>query len=453
MRAFRVLGAACAIAAIALLAGCTSKKVFVPPVVPTLQIPKNVAAHPIRSAVILSWTVDDPSKVRTFRVYRATSNGRLVFVDSTTAFSDTIGALQNGQTYTFSVSAIDREKNLEGLRSSTVNATPGTYGITLTTAEGNTAVTKFATVLVRLTSPAGAQSVALGEDPNALTQYVSFPPEGQLPYTFIDPSPLNQGDRRVYARFIDEIGNESGVVSDVIRYDGYAAIDEVSFSPPRQVFSKDDTLYLEARVTGRETGPNARVEFSLVTATRSFEIPIAAQDLGTNGDLVTGDGVYRVAYRVKGQVIEEITDANVQGVFIDNVGNTSLAVTGADVVSLNVPPPPVLITQPIPTLDDRATITWQASSATDVNDYVLYYSTDSLAVATPTECATCPGPPSCTLCRVNIAQGALNADVTGLTPCTRYFFRVFTHDRGGLGSGSSVVGATTTGCPSAPSLR
>ncbi len=89
--------------------------------------PQNLQSSPGDGYVVLSWDApssDGGSAITEYRIYRGTSYGKEVLLDSVTAsrtsYKDT--AVKNGQTYYYKVSAVNKEKE-EGTSAST-KATP-----------------------------------------------------------------------------------------------------------------------------------------------------------------------------------------------------------------------------------------------------------------------------------------------------------------------------------------
>jgi hypothetical protein len=206
--------------------------------------------------------------------------------------------------------------------------------------------------------------------------------------------------------------------------------------------------------TGREA-PGGTVTFNLVGSTKTLANVTMSRDNGLGGDTIANDGVFEVRYGVTGVSSNEITDAVVQAQFIDAYSNGPVVGNSRGSFSINLAPQPVIITS-VTTTGNTATVTWQPSTSSDWASYDTYYSTDSLLIAGP-ECDTCMATPPtypCQLCRADhedAARSKTSVFIDNLQSCTQYYFRVFTHDTGGLTSPSNIFSRATIGtCGSPP---
>ncbi len=459
---------AVAAAAALALAGCAARPTVVERPVPNLCAPAHLSAQVGgNGAVVLSWTAcGDVSSVVRFRIYKAngtSATAAFAVIDSLTApaelstetaLSKIVQGLAVGSTYQLTVAEVD-SRGIEGRHATPLVVTPSRYSISLSDCStGSSSVTKSPSVCIRLFALRSTVTVEVADDASFTenVEVFDFPQTNPptIQHRLVDDDPSHQGSRTIYARFTTDTGAQSAVVSDQIRYDAYAAIDSVVVTPRDHVFVTGETIHFAAYAAQRETGGS--VSFSLNNPSKSFSVPKFANDNGTNGDRVAGDGVYEVDYTVNGQTQNEITDATPQGVFTDPYGNSSAEQRSDQVVTVNVPPPALRLNTPAP-FSNGVSLSYTASTVADWASYETYYSTDSLALA-GAECATCPVPPPspCTgICHWdswNTDPTRSSFTISGLTACTRYFFRIFVRDTGGLSTGSNIVGSTTTCAPS-----
>lgn len=461
-----VLAIAVATAALA-LAGCSSRPPVVSRPIPDLAAPANLTAQiGGNGAVVLSWNAaGDIAAIRRFRIYRANNTPGALFVpiDSVdapvgmtaeTAVSRVVQNLSIGTTYQLTVAAVDLH-GIEGHRAPAIVTTPARYSIALSDCStGLSSVTKSPTVCIRLFALRTTVSVEVADDPSfaANVEVFDFPQSNPptIQHRFVDDDPTHQGDRIVYARFTTDTGSQSAVVSARIRYDAFAGIDSVVVTPRDQVLITGETVHFAAYATQRETGGS--VAFSLNNPSKSFSVPKLANDNGTNGDRVPGDGVYEVDYTVNGQTQNELTDATPQAVFTDSNGNISAESRSSQLVTINVPPPALRLNAPAP-FSNGVSLSYTPSTVSDWASYETYYSADSLALA-GAECGSCPVPPPVpctTICHWDswsTDQTRSSFTISGLSACTKYFFRIFVRDSGGLSTGSNIVSASTSCAPS-----
>ncbi|RMD98804.1 MAG: hypothetical protein D6814_06805 [Calditrichaeota bacterium] len=111
-----------------------------------------------------------------------------------------------------------------------------------------------------------------------------------------------------------------------------------------------------------------------------------------------------------------------------NTGSNEVQVS----IPLDAPPRPVILSIPTPLDSTRLKLTWSQNTDDDFAFYSIYRSTSSPVDTT--------GPP---IAIISGNRGKTEYTDVGLTPRTRYYYRVFVVDTAGLKSGSNEVAGET----------
>jgi YVTN family beta-propeller protein len=210
-----------------------------------------------------------------------------------------------------------------------------------------------------------------------------------------------------------------------------AEIEEVTHDAAGRVVLVGEAINFS--LDANETGGTASVDIVPVNT------GIVLYDDGTHGDDTAGDGVYERTYVA--QATDEVSSAQVVGHFTDHVGNVAADETAADPITINGPPPPVLLSTPsgADVTSSTVTLNWSQSAAADFNRYRVFRS-QSAGVDTLDSAVGSP--------ITNPAVTTITDTDPSLQPGQTYFYRVFVWDDLGLATGSNEVSATIDSWPS-----
>ena len=294
------------------------------------ETPRGLNAAIGDGQVVLSWTVGQPAAVSAYIVYFSDSAAADMSVfDTTTATTDTVTGLVNGQRYYFRVAAVDNS-SIEGEKSSAVVATPGIFSLVV---EAGREFTRDRSVTLGLTAPAGTGFMQLSEDS-------AFAGAHWDSYANTVGFELSDGDgtKIVYARFQMYTGSSSfTTVSDDIVLDRAAVIDSVIIREGDGTSFRVDSVYrpgnrLHFIIRASEKGESAAVMISGGET-------VALNDFGVAGDAVADDSVFEVDYIIPDET--ELMEAEITGVFTDAAGNDAPAKSAGVRLSVTSPPQPV----------------------------------------------------------------------------------------------------------------
>ncbi len=377
--------------------------------------PINVVAQLNSQSVTLSWEVADSAGVSRFRVYVADSAGtNYVLRDSTTTYSQTVSGLTVNKLYNFEVATVGSD-GIEGNRSTPISVRIGLMAVTI---ENGNPYINHRDVTLQLVAPSTATYVYLSED----STFTGTPPVSFFPTRTFTLSP-NDGLKTVYARFVFSDGSHSGTpVSDEITLDTRAKIDSVYFtSPATPPYKAGDVITFV--LSAGETGGVATAGIA------GGGTPIALYDDASNGDAVSGDGIYSARFTVPINV--QVTNANVTGNFTDAAGNSAAPVAASKTITISNPPLPVQITSIEATSPYSVSLTWSQASAAGFASYKVYRGT----TATVTTAST--------LVKTLANVGGTSYSDTSVAQNTKYYYRIYTFNDAGLSTPSNVDSAKT----------
>ncbi len=273
---------------------------------PLIPIPTGLSAVMTQDSVTLYWLADTDFDFSGFAVYRSENEGFSwtkageVF---TSPFGD--GALRPGTVYLYRGAGLDAAE-VEGSRSDPLVVRSSIFAIAINNGDE---FTNQRQAEIFFSAPASTQYVRFSENPDLTgAAWYNF----QLSSNFT----LSEGDGQkvVYAGFIDEFGNLTDKVSDTIVLDTQASIDSLIFSPASPV-PPGASMHFRVVVTGAETSGNAYITIPGLGA------DITARDDGTGGDGQAGDGIYEKDFTLPSNF--RGTDILIMAVFIDAAGNQS----------------------------------------------------------------------------------------------------------------------------------
>ncbi len=315
----------------------------------------------------LTWAIDNPAKVKNYRIYRRDSSATAyMLLDSTTVQKYSDRLVRNGQSYLYQVSAVSKS-GAEGLRSSAAAATPNLYALRI---NDGLEYTDSVVVTLFIKAPVSTELMLVGND--SVFAGSSWQPfESTIPWTLTS----GDGKKTVYMKFRDRDGNESkGLVSAQVILDTIALIERFTESTNGKPTQSDSVIHFVLKAN--EAGGAASVNID------GGPQNIALFDNGTNGDKFRDDGFYELDYKIPDDM--EVTQARVRGNFTDRVGNRAVSVTAPTKVTILKPPEAVTLTQPTPVGSQQNVLrfSWTASAEADFANYSIYRSTTPNFVAT-----------------------------------------------------------------------
>lgn len=365
-------------------------------------IPSGLDASIASRSVTLSWELGDSTDVQRitkYRVYRRfPTEESPTLADSAAAPPLTLRGLRNGQRYELSVASV-LDNGLEGKRSDELAVVPAVFGIVI---EDGRAKTRNPRPALLLEAPEGTTGMQL-----ANTEDVRLAPT--VPFSAARAWELLPGDgeKIVYVRFLDLLGNPSSVISDTIELDTRAEIRSVAFSPT--TLAPGQTLHVE--LDAGES--NGRASIQLGSDARVLEL----RDDGLGGDSTQNDGLYELDYLVEENL--ELQDALVRGSFTDQAENEAADRLSTERLNVHRNPDPVVlspITSPSP---EELLLTWsQATDATRFDAYRIYRAEVAGVDTAPTRRS------------VETISDRTNTTFTdrGLDPSRTYYYRVYVLD-------------------------
>jgi fibronectin type 3 domain-containing protein len=364
----------------------------------------------------LSWSVDDTTDIKLFRIYISdSSDTNYRVLTEVTQTSYTAPNLRNGRAYYFKVSSVNWAE-FEGYACPQVMAIPNLFGLIINDGQQ---YTNSRDVTLSLMAPVGTQYMQLSNDSTF---------EGSAWEIFASSKiwTLSSGDnlKFVYVRYrlqSDDIATVYNFAS--ITLDTRAVIDSVVFTPSGSPLRAGDHIHFKL-FAGEPDG------IAEVTVGQNL-INQELYDDGARGDAVAGDGIYEADYTVAGNL--DFNNSSVVGNFTDRATNNAQQVQAGESMSVLRAPEPVSIFGIIaPTgFFNRLEIQWNAVQISDFAQYRIYR---GLAAGVDS---------SDYLARVIGSAGTTSLLDTGLTQNTVYYYRVFVIDNTGLWAGSNEVHART----------
>jgi len=368
--------------------------------------------------VYLSWSYGKAGRVSYYKIYRseATANNfALLDTAAATRYSD--HTAQNGLTYYYQVSAVDRQ-GFESPRTGALAANPNVYTLLI---ENGADFTNNKNVTIRINAPQTTSLMQISND-STFAGAVWKPFSATIAWTLS----LGDGLKTVYAKFRDAADVESyPPAKDTIVLDTQAAIASVT----------EDT-------GGKPKRMGEKIHFALDAGepdgTAAVNITggpqnIALFDDGQSGDPVPGDGIYELDYTIPDGV--DVFQTSVRGTFVDRVGNVALDKFADTRLTILKEPAEITLFQPVPAGDGKTSLklTWtQSPDAHDFANYSLYRSSKANITQS-----------NSTLLDIITRRNSINFTDTGLSPATKYYYRIFVTDATGLTTPSNEVSGQT----------
>jgi chitodextrinase len=259
-------------------------------------------------------------------------------------------------------------------------------------------------VMLTFTAPTGTQNVRFGESEDLQgIQWRDYLP----PYPFTLSA--GDGEKTVWAQFIDAAGNLTEPVGASIALDTYAGIGSLSFTTDTSTdtIAPGGTVTFSITVDSLETGGVCDIFVEGMGAT-----PIPAYDDGRYGDSEANDGIYERVYTFAVSFRQRSMRMSAQ--FTDAVGNVSEEREFAEYLYMSDPPQAVDLNPITQRTSDSITLSWTRSTDNHFAAYRIYRSDQ-------------PGVDDIS----SILAGSVTNQVTtvftdpGLTPNTSYWYAVY----------------------------
>jgi len=375
-------------------------------------VPDSVVVALGSNVVRLDWSVDSPTSVNQYAVFRRRTDTdpqeqeRVVATVSSRTFTDY--GVRDGRTYLYRIAA--GKDGHFGARSEGIEARPAFFAISLA---GGAPRTRLTSVTVSPTGPVSVTAIQLGEVAD-LNAAVWVPVSASLVWV------LSSGDgtKRVYARMRLSDGATSFTVSSDIALDTHAVIRSLDYDGP-DIRAPGDILHV--RLDSGEPLGTASVSIGTLFTN------LALLDDGSGGDASSGDGVYERDVALPYVVINQI---NLTGRFTDVVGNEASPLSGPRTLTVGTPPAVVTLLSTetaVPPDAPAVTIRWTQSLDTSFRSYRVYRSDDANVDTTDRLVG-----------EVTTATTAEFKD-TDVIEGQTYYYRVFVRNQIGLESGSGMT--------------
>ncbi len=327
---------------------------------PTIPLPSNVAAVLGVNQITLSWVPDPDFSYTAFAIYRS-NDGQVTWSKvATVASSPYVDTnIAPGTTYAYQVAGVN-ENGIAGPRTQPVTVFAAIYAVF---ADDGAAFTNSRVINLTFTAPNTTQAVRFGETADLSGEaWRSYAPG----FTFTLSA--GDGNKTVYAQFLDVNGNTTESISDVIRLDTFSEISSLTYSPA--TIAPGGTLHFRIVTTGAE--PNGSCEVFIEGMGSS---PIPVFDDGVSGDVTAGDGIYELDYTF--QISFRMATMRISAVFTDEAGNTSIEREFADDLVMSDPPAAVTLNPATDTDNTSISLEWTAVEGFNFSSYTIYRDTQA----------------------------------------------------------------------------
>lgn len=403
-------------------AGCFESVTEAPLEIPGEEIPapQGLVARVGDGTVTISWRA--AAGAQRYRVYRSIDTGALFERIGETADTSHVDLdVQNGRFYFYAVSSVSA-KRLEGKRSAEIVASPAIYAVSI---DEGAASTRSIFVTLAFTAPETTAHMLISNDAaGAGGEWEAY---GRTRRWTIGGS---DGAKRIYARFRDQSGALSPVVSSSIDLDRFAMIQGVEIGPAPRIYRPGAAAHFRMRIQGDETGGRASVAFENYTGS------VDLHDNGLGGDAAAGDGVYEADFVFPGSI--RGIDLTVTGSFVDAAGNEAPPFECPDRISFTDPPAAVRLIGASDSSQTSITIRWTASTDSRFQSYRIYRS------ASPGVTESAP-----LLVRELFNSAQTSYPDGSLKEGMRYYYRIFTvNDLNETAGSNEIIANTFDGVPS-----
>jgi fibronectin type 3 domain-containing protein len=379
-------------------------------------VPTSLRARVSNGSAEISWsfTRADSSfadSVAFYRIYRGEGNATPALSDSTDRPPANLSGLVNGIGYRVAVASV-LKNGLEGKRSASLAVVPGVFGLQV---DNGRETTRSLSVGLTLLAPVGTRGMQVANGPDLDAAPIQ-PFASQLAWQI----PAGDGEKEIFARFVDAEGNLSLANSARIRLDTRADITSVAFQPNSVAVRPGDTLLFRLETAGGEAHGTARV--SLGTGGRQLDL----RDDGRAGDATADDGIYALAYTVPPDLA--LVDVLVTGDFTDEAGNDAPSFPAPVRLTVRNDPPAVTLDPIVSPAPGELYLSW--SEVADAGRFSAYRLFRAVTPGVDTSGT-----------RVQVreitARSSTTYTDTGLDPNRTYYYRVTVVDPNGRTSSSN----------------
>jgi hypothetical protein len=331
---------------------------------PDIPVPTALSGFLSANGVQLFWEFDTTYVYGGFDIFRSEDEQATWFyvaTDSFPPYSDT--NLRSQTNYWYRISGLS-PSGLRGSPSVSWPARPAVYEVLIDDGALQTGTRDvLLTFTAPFTQPFVTQNVRFSED-SVLTdvQWRDFGPA--YPFTLTP----GDGQKEVWAQFIDAAGNITQPVSASIELDTFAEIDSLDFvtsEAPSDTIPPGGWVKFNIKTTGLETGGVCEIFVEGMGGT-----PIPAFDDGNNGDDVAGDGIYQRKFTFALSFRESSMRMSTE--FIDAAGNTSVEREFDDNLFMSDPPDSVTLNTITQSTSNSITLNWTRSIDDHFAAYKIY---------------------------------------------------------------------------------
>ena len=371
-----------------------------------IPAPEGLMARVADGTVDVEWRQVPAAAM--YRVYRTT-----IFSEDPTRVAETPDTnytdtdLVNGRAYYYSVSTVNAD-NIEGRRSDAIVAIPSVHSIII---NGGIEFTNSRDVMLSLTAPPTTSLMMIGPDTN-LTGGVweSFSATRSWRLTEGD------GEKDVYARFQDESGAISPIVSASIILDTYTEIESLVMVADDNPLTPGGGALFTMQVVDDEIGGEAAVMIE------GSSLQIILED--------EGGGKYETYYTFPVSI--RGIDMTVTGYFQDQAGNQAVPFEMVETLSFTDPPEGIYLHPATDSTVSSITLLWDTYTGDNYQNYRLYRASET-------------GVDESTSLLVTTIYNESQASYTdnGLIEGTNYFYRIYVVNDLDETAGSNEIVANT----------
>ncbi len=274
--------------------------------IPEIPVPYDLSALTGSDSITVSWSYDTQFAYSGFLIERS-EDLELTWTELATVngppYPDR--SLRAGVVYWYRIAGIDQS----GIRSVRSLSTPARAAVFALHINDGALLTNSRDVVLTWTAPETTQNARFSEDP-------TFSDAQWRDFTFFFNFTLSTGDgnKTVYAQFLDDGGHLTHIVNSSITLDTFSEISTLALSP--DTISPGGTVHFSVTPTDNELDG-----YALIFIEGMGNDPVTARDEGVGGDGMAGDGVYELDFTFA-QFFRQ-GSMRCSSVFTDEAGNPS----------------------------------------------------------------------------------------------------------------------------------
>jgi hypothetical protein len=322
-----------------------------------IPVPFDLTALTGSDSITVSWSYDTQFNYSGFLIERS-ENMEVTWTELATVSGPPYPdrALRAGVVYWYRLAGID-QSGIRSVRSLSVPARAAVFALHI---NDGAVLTNSRGVVLTWTAPATTQNARFSEDP-------AFGNAQWRDFTTFFNFTLSTGDgnKTVYAQFLDDGGHLTHIVSSSITLDTYSEINTLALSPDS--ISPGGTVHFTVEPLNNELDG-----YALIFIEGLGNDPVTAGDEGVGGDAVAGDGIYELDYTFA-QFFRQAS-MRCSSVFTDAAGNPS-AEKEFDVTLIMTDPPAKVTLQTPGLVGGDVEIRWTRSLDDHFASYNIYRDT------------------------------------------------------------------------------